>query len=286
MGHGFVDGTRPADRNPNRIGECEAGDGIDLGWDGGGEEKGLPLFWAETDNGLHIVNEAHVEHAVDFVEHEHLQVIQAQGAFLQKIHQAADRGDDDIAAFVERIALGPVTDAAVNQRGLQIGELAEFAEGLVDLSGEFAGRFQHEDARRGEFMGPEPVQDGQSKSCGFTGAGLRGGNKISPTQDHGDGLLLNGRGFAIAFGGDGTNDTGIETELVKRHGANAGVKSLKREGKTGLGQTPSGRLGVIYLLIIVQVSCRECLDRCALELIRTWKAKGRPEPTGEILYLI
>src|SRR5207249_6125473 len=65
-------------------------------------------------------------------------------ALLEMIEQAARRGDDDINAAFQFLALFAVADAAVGYGGAQIGETAIIAKGSFDLRSEVARRLQDE----------------------------------------------------------------------------------------------------------------------------------------------
>ena len=57
---------------------------------------------SNLQHALDVVNEAHVEHAIGFVEHEDFEVRQIDGALLlHVVEQAARRGDDDIDAAAQ-----------------------------------------------------------------------------------------------------------------------------------------------------------------------------------------
>ena len=51
----------------------------DLARHGGGEQQRLPLFGQLRDDGTDVVDEAHVEHTVGFVEHQHIDLIEPHG---------------------------------------------------------------------------------------------------------------------------------------------------------------------------------------------------------------
>ena len=51
---------------------------------------------------LDVVDEAHVEHAVGFVEHQHLDLVEAQRALVHQIEQAAGRGHQHFDAVRQR----------------------------------------------------------------------------------------------------------------------------------------------------------------------------------------
>ena len=64
----------------------------------GGEEDGLPFVRHLAQDRLDVVDEAHVEHAVGFIEDHHLDLIELQTFALEVIHDAARRADDDLRA--------------------------------------------------------------------------------------------------------------------------------------------------------------------------------------------
>ena len=68
------------------------------------------------DDAAHVGPEAHVHHAVGFVEHEQLDAGQVRVLLPHVIDQPARRGDDDVDAGAERAFLAAHFDAAVDGR--------------------------------------------------------------------------------------------------------------------------------------------------------------------------
>ena len=63
------------------------------------EKKSVCRFSGQlADDAPHVGEEAHVQHAVHFVEDEDFDVVEIDGALLHEIEQAARGGDDDIHA--------------------------------------------------------------------------------------------------------------------------------------------------------------------------------------------
>ena len=63
------------------------------------ENSRLCFSWRhQREDLLDVVDEAHVEHAVGFVEHEDLDVAQVERALLLQVEQAAGGGDQDVDA--------------------------------------------------------------------------------------------------------------------------------------------------------------------------------------------
>ena len=128
-----------ADLDLGRVAERPAGEPLDLGREGRGEEEGLAVLRALLDDALHVGQEAHVEHPVDLVEDEDVDLVQRAVALLEVVEQAAGRRRKDVHPPPEVVCLLPVADAAVDDRHPQVGELGELVEGLLHLEREFAG---------------------------------------------------------------------------------------------------------------------------------------------------
>ncbi len=90
---------------------------------------------------------SHVEHTIDFVEHEDINISKMERALLQMIEQAARCGDNDVGSAFDSVALFAVTDTAVDNGNVQIGEAAIIAKRGLDLRSQFASRFKDETAK-------------------------------------------------------------------------------------------------------------------------------------------
>ena len=91
----------------------ELGDGARHGR---GEQQRLPLRRKLGDDLADVVDEAHVEHAVGFVEHEEFDVAEAKRVALHEVEQPARRGDEDVDAVEQRAHLAAHRHAADRQR--------------------------------------------------------------------------------------------------------------------------------------------------------------------------
>ena len=76
------------------------------------------------DDAAHIGQEAHVEHAVGLVQHQHFDARQVDGALADMIEQATGAGHDDFGATPERGKLAAHADAAVDGDAAQAGAAA------------------------------------------------------------------------------------------------------------------------------------------------------------------
>ena len=69
------------------------------------EHQRLALRRQLGDDLADVVDEAHVEHAVGFVEHQTFDLVEAQRIALDEIEQAARRGDQNVDAVEQRADL-------------------------------------------------------------------------------------------------------------------------------------------------------------------------------------
>jgi hypothetical protein len=102
-------------------------------------------------------------------------------ALVHQVEQPAGRGDDHVDAATQRADLRVLTDAAEDDRVLDVEVLAVGGEPVSDLRGELAGRAQDQRAgavRRGLGAG-EPLQNRQGERGGLAGAGLRGSKEVA-----------------------------------------------------------------------------------------------------------
>ena len=130
---------------------------------------------------LDVRPEAHVEHPVGFVEHEHVEAGEGRDAGAQVIHQPARRGDDDVDAGLERLLLAVHADAAEDGRAAHRRVVAEALHVVFDLDGEFAGGGQHEDAGRAFALGvdlQQPLHQREQERRGLARAGLGAGDEV------------------------------------------------------------------------------------------------------------
>ena len=201
----------------NGIPEREGGHGRDLRRDRRREEQRLALGGALLDDPLHVVDEAHVEHAVDLVEYEDLDGSEAQLALLEKIHEAAGGGDHDVGARAQLAALAAVADAAVEHGRPDVRETPEVAESRLHLGRELAGGLEHEDPGAALLVGAEEGQDRQREGGGLPGAGLGRGDEVLAREHDRYGAQLDRRGLRVPHGLHSAQEVGRQVKFCKRH---------------------------------------------------------------------
>ncbi len=108
----------------------------------GGREQQVEAFFRRrhpAQQKANVFDEAEVEHAVGFVKHHDLYVIQRQRALFVKIDDAAGGADDDVDRGFDFVQLLLVVDAAIEQGVFEIQKLADVQRVFVNLDGQFAG---------------------------------------------------------------------------------------------------------------------------------------------------
>ncbi len=170
-------------------------------------------FWRQQlDDLANVVDEAHVEHAIGLVEHQHLHLGKIRGTLLRQIEQAPGSRHQDIAAAPQGADLRVDAHAAEHLVGAQLHVLAVVAGALRHLRGKLAGGGQHQRTRRAAgavcLIGGEPLQNGQHEAGGLAGAGLRAGEHIAAGEHGRNRLNLNGGRRVVALIGDSTQQFG------------------------------------------------------------------------------
>ena len=208
------------DRDAGRITQHRIGEPGDFLRHGGREEQRLPHFGKHGDDLLDVVNKAHVEHAIGFVQNQHFDLVEAQRALIDKIEQAAGRCHEHLGATRERAHLPVDRHAADGEFDRERPNMPAIdAEAVRDLAGQFACRREHQHAAgflRGTLTLVEQlIEDRQRESRGLAGAGLRNANDIAALEGNRNGLILDRGGSDVFFFREGAKDRRCEAELVK-----------------------------------------------------------------------
>ncbi len=121
-----------------RVVHVARGKGYDARRHGGGEEGHLPFGRGLLQDPLDVLDEAHVEHFVRFVEDEEADVIELEGAAAHVVHDATRRADHDLRATLQAAELPLVWLPAVDRQRLDVLVAAVLVERFRDLNGELA----------------------------------------------------------------------------------------------------------------------------------------------------
>ena len=148
-----------------------------------------------ADRGL----KAHVEHAIGFVEHQHLDLSQGYDSTRDQVLEPARSGHQDLGAS-RRLDLRPEADAAVDGRDPQAPGADDRAQLSDDLAGKLAG--WGEDESRGP-AGPGLDALGQRDAEGerLARAGGRLDEQVVAGERVAHDSLLDGKGFGDVAAG-------------------------------------------------------------------------------------
>ncbi len=177
----------------------------DIGRHGGGEQQRLALPRNERHDPAHVAQEAHVEHAVGFVDDERAHHVEADVLLIDEIEQASRRGDEDVDAVAERRNLLVLIDAAEDDGIAELEIAAVGLEAVVYLERELARGRQDERAHAARFVLTgvlgEALEQRQAERGGLAGAGLRDAEDVAARKHQRNGLGLDRGGIDIVFGG-------------------------------------------------------------------------------------
>ena len=213
LGDALHRGVARGDLDALRIFQQSGGQIADLVTEGGREQQALFFPGHDSQDLFHVMDKAHVQHAVGFVQYQHLHLAQIQHALLQQVQQTTGRGHQNVHTFFDAADLGVHAHAAKNDGGAQFQVLAVGLHRLFHLGRQLAGggEDQSPDAEAAEFvLGSralaEFVQHGQHEGRGFAGAGLSAAEQVMPFQHRRNSLRLNGRGGFITLLEHGFDD--------------------------------------------------------------------------------
>ena len=205
-----------------RVTQIGLGDAADLAGHGRREQRDLTRFRHFLQHGLDIVDEAHAQHFVGFVQHQRLEFRQVQGAAVEMIDDPARGADHDMHAALQRLQLRVVALAAVDRQHVEAGNLVGVTlEGFGDLDREFAGGREHQHLRLA-LLQIQPRQQRQREGSGLAGAGLGLPEHVATGQQRRNGRGLDRRrGFVSDFE-DRRHDCLGQAEIGKTQGRGFG----------------------------------------------------------------
>ncbi len=138
-------GIRRRDFDTRRVVEQLVGQIGDVFREGRGEQQVLTLGRQFGDDLLHVMDKAHVEHAVGFVQHQYLYLRQIDSLLTDQVKKAARAGNQNIEAGSDGFHLRVGANATKDAGGLewQLGSIG--ANAVVHLSCQLTGRgkYQH-----------------------------------------------------------------------------------------------------------------------------------------------
>ena len=144
----------------------------------GAEEERLAARGNVAQHAADLRQEAHVEHAIRFVEHEELEPGELRVGEPEVIEQPAGRRDQDVDAAADGVLLRPHADTAEDRRGGDGRVHGEIVQILEDLGRQLARGREHERPRRAARLLDQLVQDGQQEGGGLAASGGGAGEHV------------------------------------------------------------------------------------------------------------
>ena len=193
------------------------------------EEQRLADGRHRRDDAADVGPEAHVHHAVGFVEHEQLDAAEVGVLLAHVIDQPARRGDDDVDAGAQGALLHAHLDAAVDGGARDRRVIRQAVNLVFDLHGELARRREDEHAalrgrrfrrRRSAPSGwrrrQQPLQHRDDERGGLAGAGFGARDEVVAGERERNDRALNRPRVAEAEIADAFEQPRIEAERRER----------------------------------------------------------------------
>ena len=190
-----------------RVMQDACGQLLDLLGHGGAEHQVLALPGQLGDHLFHVVDKAHIQHTVGFVQNKDLNVGEVQQPLP---HHALFQG-----LHLRGLAHTAKDDGAAQGQILAVGFKA-----LADLQSQLPGRSQDQGADGTLFAGragSQAVEHGQRKGSRLAGTRLGAAHQVPPGQHRRNGRCLNGRGGFIARLCHSTQHRRGKIQFVKCH---------------------------------------------------------------------
>lgn len=188
-----------ADDDLHRVPLIDPGDVHDLAGDGRGEHAQVLPVGDLLENMGHVFDKAHVQHPVGLVQHDGLDLLQADGAALHVVHEPAGGGHDDLGAFFQDVDLPVDGLAAVQTSHPDAGQIgAQLAQLILDLHRQLP-RGGQDQAGHVRPLRVGVLHHGDAKGKRLAGAGGGLGDHVLPVLKAGDGPGLDGGGHGEAF---------------------------------------------------------------------------------------
>ena len=242
----------------------------------GGRVAENSTVWRSVGRGaedrLDVLGEAHVEHLVGLVEHDHADAVELQRAAVDVVDRPAGRGDDDVHAVAQGAELAADRLAAVDRQHPRAELAAVAVHRLGHLHGELAGRHEHEgDGLRPADGRIDQLQRRQGEGGRLAGAGGGLAEHVAAGEDRRDGVALDRRRLLVAERGEGGQQLRAQLEV--------GEPALARRARCARSWHPLEAAGLdLGGLAPARASGRRAARRCAARRCRrrtSRRAAGR-----------
>ena len=195
---------------------------LDLVGESRGEEQVLTTRRQLRQHAANVVDEAHIQHTVGFVQHQNFDVIELHRVLVFQIQQTPRRCHQHVHAAAQLHHLWVNAYPAENHQRTNVEVAAVFTHVLANLGRQFAGWGEDQRTHRTTAFGVrlvfyQQLQQRQGKARGLTGTGLRACHQVTALQNGRNGLLLDRGWLNVALLCDGAQNFRVQTKGIKRH---------------------------------------------------------------------
>ena len=195
---------------------------LDLVGEGRGEEQVLTTRRQLRQHAANVVDEAHVQHTVGFVQHQDFDVIELHRVLVFQIQQTPRCCHQHVHAAAQLHHLRVNAYPAENYQRTNVEVAAVFTHVLANLGRQLAGWGEDQRTHRTTAFGVrlvfyQQLQQRQGKARGLTGTGLRACHQVTALQNGRYGLLLDRGWLNVALLCDGAQNFRVQTKGIKRH---------------------------------------------------------------------
>ena len=207
-------GVRRCDFNTLRVVQQLARQSGDVVGERGREQQVLAFGRQAREDLFHVMDKAHVEHTVGFVQHEYFHVGQIDAALAAQVKQTTRAGNQHVDTTGHGLNLWVHADAAEDAGADELQVAGIQLEAVMHLGGEFAGRGQDQYARLARAVtlgfvrvtvGEQALQNREGETTGFTSTCLSRNHQVATLQHGGNGPLLHRSRLGIARCLDGAD---------------------------------------------------------------------------------
>ena len=176
-----------------RVALVAADERVDRAVERRGEQQRLAVLGRVVEDLLHDGQEAHVGHAVGFVDDDDLHLVEHDLAALDEVAEPAGAGDEHVDAPAERLDLEAVAGAAEHGGDAQLADPAEPFELSGDLGGELTGGNEDERMRPAGGGAVDAGDDRDAEGEGLARAGRGPAGDVAAGAAVGERELLDRR---------------------------------------------------------------------------------------------
>src|SRR5712671_4798016 len=240
--HQLGRGVEPGHLHEHRVVQEGVGERANVCGQGGRKQQVLSLLGQERHDATHVRDESHVEHAVGFVEHKSLDLLQVHRLLLHVVEQAAGSRHQELDTLAQGRGLRLHIDPPEHHGAAQTDVLTIGPDALLHLRCQLPRGGENERAHRmarrrsaGIGVPREPLQERQSESGGLAGAGLGAPQDIAPLQHQRNRLRLDRRRLDVSLLSDRFQQLGQQVQFSKTRQTNTLLPPSVRAEETSVG---------------------------------------------------